>query len=165
MRSIAQLVAEVACKYWDLGSIPRSPLIFHNFFLNMFPCRVHHKVHHTPNACACPNVPGDQSKGQDVRSIMHTSQPCHTQALKVNMGLGSVRQNASQTPPKGPKIPPCLYFLSLIFLFSFILVILIILFNSTKLILIIQKYKNTKKSEKSKIKYVYLLFDALIFCK
>ena len=46
-RSTAHLAKDVLGKRWDLGSIPRSPTLFHNFSCNIFLCSISSGDHHT----------------------------------------------------------------------------------------------------------------------
>ena len=127
MRSIAQLVAEVACRYWDLGSIPRSPHMFNNFCFNMFPCNFQPKVHYTHSHASLPHNLNDQSKGQNVKTTIHLGQPSSMWSWKVKKGLHSDGPKCFKNLPNGPETPPGLHS-SILFSFS-ILILLIIFFN------------------------------------
>ena len=52
-RCLAQLVEDVYCKHWDLGSIPRSPHILNDFCFNTFTCSASPTSHHTASRIAC----------------------------------------------------------------------------------------------------------------
>ena len=51
--ALGWLVSEVSFKHWDLGSIPRSPYILHNFVQYAFRCNSLPRVHHASNTLAC----------------------------------------------------------------------------------------------------------------
>ena len=56
------MVGDVLVHYWDLGSIPRSPIISNIFFLNVFLCRSSNNFHHTP-----PPSAGQVSMDADLK--------------------------------------------------------------------------------------------------
>ena len=97
---MAQLVGVLSYRHWDLGSIPRSPYIFHNFSINMLPCSVRSKDHHMSQRSGLPSVQELQSNGQNGKIIMHANQWNHTQFLKVKKGLIMLGQTAFNKPPK-----------------------------------------------------------------
>ena len=76
--ALVQLVADVYYRYWDLGSIPRSPYIFHNFFFNLFPCSVPFSDLPCTQRLSLPHVQQHQSKGQNGRTTLDASQSFYT---------------------------------------------------------------------------------------
>ena len=77
VRFTAQLVEDVPCKHWDLGSIPRSPHIIHSFCFNPFPCSVHPKVYHASSHVSLPSGLDHSSNGFRRKSRMYPSQPSY----------------------------------------------------------------------------------------
>ena len=74
MHALAWMVVEVSCRYWDLGSIPRSPHLIHEFSYNVFLCSTSSKVHHARSYPSLPRAHELQSKGYKRMSTMHASQ-------------------------------------------------------------------------------------------
>ena len=110
---LAQLVGNVDNRYWDLGSIPRSPLFLNIVLFNVFPCSVPFRSPPCTLRSSWPRVPQHQSNGHDLESTMDISQTCHTRAEKVKQGQESVGLIACYKPPKGPTNPPLFVFSSL----------------------------------------------------
>ena len=120
---MAQLVGNVAGRYWDLGSIPRSPHIIVDFCFKTFTCSNDSMVHHAPPCASLPSGHDAQSSGQEMESMVCSSQwtctrsgkstrPCANgpEFLKVHLHMG-------QTPPW--------FAIFFLFLYSFILFLLI----------------------------------------
>ena len=74
----AQVARHSLGKRWDLGSIPRSPHIFHIFSLNMFLCSTSSKVHHARSHSSLPRAHELQSKGCKRNPTMYVSQCTYT---------------------------------------------------------------------------------------
>ena len=125
-RCLAQLVDEVYCKHWDLGSIPRSPHIFHNFYPNVFPCSVHQKAYHTSSHVSLPRAHDHSSNGHRMNSRIHPSQPAYTQAGKSNKALFN-GPDYCKTPPFGPENPPWFVYFSILFSFLFLILLVILI--------------------------------------
>ena len=158
MRALVQLAIEVACRYWDLGSIPRSPQTLNNFGLKVFQYSASSKVHHARSCWCLPNVHEIQSEGYQKTSTMYLSPWMSIQTGKVNVARFLVGLNSLHKPPLGARHPHGLHIFILYFNFPFYsFICFIVLFNSQN------NFHNTKKSEIKKIKYVYLIFNALIF--
>ena len=127
MRALAQLVGEMSCRYWNLGSIPRSPHIIHDFCINTFPCSFPQIFHHASQRLGLPSVSDDQSNGHNVNSMIHTQSTTCTQAQKVKKGLYSVGQIASKKPPKRARHPPWFASIFNFYLFSFLIILIVLI--------------------------------------
>ena len=124
-RALAQMVGIRFGKRWNLGSIPRSPHIFHIFFLNVFLCSIPSKAYHASSNASLPRAHELQSEGYQRTSTMYLSQWMNTQTGKSTKALYPVGLNFSIYLQKGPETPPGLHS-SILFSFS-ILILLIIL--------------------------------------
>ena len=91
---------------------PGAPLIFHIFLHNMFPRSASSKDHHASSYACLPRAQEISSKGHNVDSTVHLSQPLHMQSLKVKKGFALLGQNASTNLPNWVRHPHCLYFFS-----------------------------------------------------
>ena len=119
MHALAQLVDALACRHWDLGSIPRSPHIFHNFSPNAFQCSVQPKAYHASSHASLPHTHEDQSEGYKRSPTMYVSQCTYTRARKSNRAWILMGQKYSNSPPKRARHPPlvCIFFNSIFFSF------------------------------------------------
>ena len=103
--ALVQLVANVYYRYWDLGSIPRSPTLFNNFSCNMFLCSASSRDHHTTPSPSTPPAPEGQSNGHHQQSTIRTSQPFPTQSEKSTRPCISMGLTAANSPPNWADTP------------------------------------------------------------
>ena len=121
-RIMAQLVGNVACKYWDLGSIPRSPHIIHNIFSNTILCSNHPVVHPKPHASASQVSlnfhPVAKRWGTWYSPV---KQHAHDSWKSTRLGLLMGQNSLTQTSTLGQHTPlVCIFILfSFLFLNSF----------------------------------------------
>ena len=65
----AQLVEKSIGKPWDLGSIPRSPTLFHIFLPNVVLCSLLPEAYHAALYPSVPHVSEHESNGPDLRPM------------------------------------------------------------------------------------------------
>ena len=120
---MVQWLVRLAYRYWDLGSIPRSPCIFHNFFFNLFLCSVPFRDLPCTQCQSLPHV-------QQFHLMASTGVPSCTWVNGSTRDPGKVKK-ASIKWAKMLSInlhiwvnhPPCLhFFLSFIFFYLFFLI-------------------------------------------
>ena len=121
---MAQLVERDVCKPWDLGSIPRSPYIFHAFSINMLLCSVPSKDYHATSLLNLPRAQEVQSNGYQQATTMYVSQLSHISAGKVNVANILMGQNSSNHTSNWANSPP----LVCICIFLFLVLILSLFF-------------------------------------
>ena len=118
--ALVQLVADVYYRYWDLGSITRSPTSLMIFFFIRFHAASHPKEYHTPNACACQMSQGINPRVKVWRLSCTLSQP-HVRKHRKSMWPDFSGPNCFPKPPNWVNTPHvCISFSHSFSLFLFI---------------------------------------------
>ena len=116
---MVQMVSALAYRYWDLGSIPRSPTSSILFFFICFHAAPHLKSMIHAYVLACQVARGPNAGVRTCRSPYTLVNHAHvtTEKSKRPHSMGLI---AANIPPNGSENPPCLPFLSLFLFFPFI---------------------------------------------
>ena len=126
MKCVVAVVVACISDSQDLGSNPKSPIIFVCSFHNMILCRFPITSHHIPPALSMPCGHKHRSKGQKILATILQVKARSGQWQKVKRIEKQMGFRLLTKPHKGPA-PPGLLFFFLIFFFLLILLIIIII--------------------------------------